>query len=340
MSKNIVIQEGGIGKQLTADKLKTNLVGGGSCLWVPEDETTLGTKIITEDGTYKAVNDGYYGYSEVSVSGIGKATGIGPDGETHTYEEDGTGGVTDTILPESISVVTPPTITTYADGATIDFSGMVVKAYLKSGALWTDGSHPNGVIPINELICPVTIADAEAVSGKTASSDLETDPASPLKVGSGILYRTKAGTGDRAYTYEESYTGGEAVCVQGTDKPTNLRIVIAKSSAGNVTYHVVGKLDATGEVFDDWTQEFSTSLTFTHNGKTVYYYSTTSSVYGTVEILSPSPEHLNTSRNVTFAEIAWTIVYGTVSGGFQSVPVQYLRTDGKTLESSFGITVT
>ena len=52
MSKKIVIQEGGVGRQFTADKLKTALVGGGSCLWVPEDETTLGTKIITENGTF------------------------------------------------------------------------------------------------------------------------------------------------------------------------------------------------------------------------------------------------------------------------------------------------
>lgn len=28
MSKNITIQEGGVGKQLTVDKLRTNLVGG------------------------------------------------------------------------------------------------------------------------------------------------------------------------------------------------------------------------------------------------------------------------------------------------------------------------
>lgn len=35
MSKNINIQEGGIGKQLTVDKLKTNLVDGGTQLWVP-----------------------------------------------------------------------------------------------------------------------------------------------------------------------------------------------------------------------------------------------------------------------------------------------------------------
>lgn len=50
MSKSIVIQEGGIGKQLTVDKLKTDLVGGGTCLWVPEDSTNLGTKHISEGG--------------------------------------------------------------------------------------------------------------------------------------------------------------------------------------------------------------------------------------------------------------------------------------------------
>lgn len=161
MSKNIVIQEGGIGKQLTADKLKTNLVSGGTCLWVPEDGTVLGTKSITENGTYKATDDGYYGYSEVTVSGIGTATGTGSDGEDHSYTEDGTGGVTDTILPYSISVVTPPTVTTYADGATIDFSGMVVKAYLKSGGVWSDASHPNGIIPVSELTLPVTTADKD-----------------------------------------------------------------------------------------------------------------------------------------------------------------------------------
>lgn len=29
MGKNITIQDGGVGKQLTVDKLRTNLVGGG-----------------------------------------------------------------------------------------------------------------------------------------------------------------------------------------------------------------------------------------------------------------------------------------------------------------------
>lgn len=41
MSKNIVIQEGGVGRQFTADKLRTALVGSGSCTWVPEDGVQL-----------------------------------------------------------------------------------------------------------------------------------------------------------------------------------------------------------------------------------------------------------------------------------------------------------
>ena len=59
MSKNITIQEGGVAKQLTVDKLKTNLVGSGTCLWVPEDDVQLTTKYITENGTYPASDDNY-----------------------------------------------------------------------------------------------------------------------------------------------------------------------------------------------------------------------------------------------------------------------------------------
>jgi len=68
MSKNIVIQEGGVGRQFTADKLTTPLVEGGTCNWVPEDEVQLETKFITENGTYVAKTDGKYGYSQVTVN--------------------------------------------------------------------------------------------------------------------------------------------------------------------------------------------------------------------------------------------------------------------------------
>jgi len=152
MSKNITIQEGGIAKQLTVDKLKTNLVGGGTCLWVPEDETVLGTKNITENGTYKAVDDGYYGYSEVTVSGIGAVTGKDPDGsgdDAQATVDPETGVIVINKLPSSIRVIRPPTnpYGIYMDGQAIAKDGMVVKAYDVNG----DEMQivPNGEITLN-----------------------------------------------------------------------------------------------------------------------------------------------------------------------------------------------
>lgn len=153
MSKNIVIQEGGIGKQLTVDKLKTNLVGGGSCLWVPEDSINLGTKHISENGTFRASDDGYLGYSEVTVSGVGTATGRDPTtGEEKRVSVDPeTGDLEETIIPESIRITTLPTKVNYTNGETINYSGIVVHAYSSAG-------RDLGEVPFNELVFPVTQA--------------------------------------------------------------------------------------------------------------------------------------------------------------------------------------
>lgn len=156
MSKNIMIQEGGTAKQITADKLKTNLVGGGSCLWVPEDGTNLGTKHISENGTFRASADGYYGYSEVTVSGVGSVTGRDPDtGEEKQVTVDPqTGDIVETILPVEIRITTLPTKTTYTQGETIDYSGIVVHAYSSTG-------RDMGAVPFNELVFPETTADVQ-----------------------------------------------------------------------------------------------------------------------------------------------------------------------------------
>lgn len=153
MSKNIVIQEGGLGKQLSADKLKTNLVGGGTCLWVPEDGVNLGTKNISENGTFRASDDGYYGYSEVTVSGVGTATGRDPTtGEEKRVSVDPeTGDLEETIIPESIRITTLPTKVNYTNGETINYSGIVIHAYSSTG-------RDLGAVPFNELVFPVTTA--------------------------------------------------------------------------------------------------------------------------------------------------------------------------------------
>lgn len=144
-------------------KLRTDELGGTSTDWVQDDDTKADRLNVTANGTYTAASAGKYGYDYVTVSVPGTgATGTGTDGEIHHVEPDPeTGELVDTVLPSSIEVTTPPTNTDYIDGETIDYSGIVVTAYLASGEVWEDENHPGGVIPFNELIFPVTVADAD-----------------------------------------------------------------------------------------------------------------------------------------------------------------------------------
>lgn len=172
MSKNIIIQEGGAPFQFSVDKLETAKVGGGSLNWVPEEDTLLGTKTITKDGTYKASDEGLYGYSGVTVRGIGTATGKDGDGDDAKVTTDPTtGDLVQTKIPSAIEITTPPTKLNYTDGETINFSGLVVKAKLRTGGIFTDDAYPDGVIPNSELDFPVTTADAQATRRFTTPAD-------------------------------------------------------------------------------------------------------------------------------------------------------------------------
>ena len=338
MSKNIVIQEGGTGKQFTADKLKTNLVGGGTCLWVPEDETTLGTKNINENGTYNASDDGYYGYSAVTVNGVGTATGTGPDGETHSYTEDGQGGITDIILPDHIAIVTPPTVTTYADGATIDFSGMVAKAYLKAGGLWTDSTHPNGVIPISELIFPVTTADISSAE-KDIWSDGDGINAMLISytehwnLGYDYIHNRPDPSKDRAVYISQTIGShnssmfGITPAMWGGNGPTQFYATIYNDKLyiwGATARRALNSYEDSGREYNKYNMWSGTSAD-TGSGELVTFSSVPSWITGL-----PTSTKAPTGNEELQPEAAK-----------QTIPVQWTRPgDYSTLESTFDITVT
>lgn len=78
MPKDVIFQQKKNGKSVVGTSkqtklLRTNLQGGGTCDWIPEDETQLIPKVITQDGVYKASDEmgNIYGYSQVTVQGIG-----------------------------------------------------------------------------------------------------------------------------------------------------------------------------------------------------------------------------------------------------------------------------
>ena len=192
MSKNIIIQEGGTPKQMTVSKIKVNNVGSGTSLWVPEDSTTLVTKSISRNGTYKASSDNAYGYSEVTVNvagGKGSATssgapttsnGVDPGGigsaivgtnPTTGNEEavgvDSGGNLVTTSLPSSIVLTVNPTKMSYQDGETIDITGATVTAKKADGTTWTSSQYPNGHIPLGELIVNPTVASGSGSASIT-----------------------------------------------------------------------------------------------------------------------------------------------------------------------------
>lgn len=162
--KNPTILEGGIARIFGNIKalFTRQLNSDEKIKWVPESDRQLTTKYITQNGIYRASDDGYYAYSSVTVSvpTDSGASGTGDDGEQHYVAPDPeTGELVDTVMPSSIAITTQPTKTSYRSGETIDFSGIVVTAYLASGEIWEDGNHPGGIVPAGELVFPITTAE-------------------------------------------------------------------------------------------------------------------------------------------------------------------------------------
>lgn len=140
------IKEGGKSRNFSAAMLKTNLQGGGTCLWIPRMDVELKNKYISKSGTYTAKADDCFGFDQVIVSGVDVEITQDDDGDDVERTTDG-GVVTETKLPSYIRVTVLPQKIDYTVGETIDYTGLVVHAYTKSGI-------DMGAVPFNELILP------------------------------------------------------------------------------------------------------------------------------------------------------------------------------------------
>ena len=99
MAKNITIAEGGVSRNFTAKKLKTNLQGGGNCTWIPEDEAadycTFKELTVRQNGTYKAEDKNCDGFDKVKVevaSDVLPQKTITQNGEYDAVQDDGRAG--------------------------------------------------------------------------------------------------------------------------------------------------------------------------------------------------------------------------------------------------------
>lgn len=338
MSKNITIQEGGIAKSLTVDKLKTDLVGGGTCNWVPEDETQLITKSVTKNGTYEASSDGAHGYSKVIVNVAGgSVTGKGSDGNTHTYNVDGQGNIEDEVVPDTIVVTTLPTnpYGIYQNGQTITKDGMVVKAYNADETEY-------GTVPLDEItISPTTaVYDPSTDPGPSSSSasiddttglDADTIAAMPIVFGSNVVY-----TG----LYNTGVTGAPGGGVTDLVNSSPVYVFTARHDGFDSAFicskqYFSGKF-RTFNQYGDYDRNISPS-SFTVNGETVYFDTLTSGE--TFNSCTPGQNGKISSVNA-----AYIILYGTQqtipAGSRQTITVTWPRPgDGKELTTTFEIRV-
>ena len=359
MSKDIAIKEGDYAKQFGGvKKIRINNVGGGTSYWVPEDETVLGTKHITENGTYKASeevdehqqNRGWYGYGEVTVSGIGTASGIDPaTGEQSTTETDpNTNELVTKKDVTSIAFITYPNKSVYYDGETIDLSGALVCGKTSKGNRWEgDDNHPSGIIPLTEVTVDPQVASYSGATHGEYSSDLEiTGFSQPIAASQiGIIKNTRNNVADtRTYM-----CGINARCIiYGRIDGSTFNYIVASSVNDDAyTLHEKTVNMETGEVLSERTSEGHVSLGYVHDNKTVYY--TVGVVYlsnsSRITEIDPVAEaSIDDLSSEDKGKLAWTIVHGEEiqPDTGQTITVAWQRTqpdDKKELSTTFDIRV-
>lgn len=327
MSRNITIQEGGTAKQLTVEKLRTNLVGGGNCLWVPEDDVALGRKTITENGTFVAADDGLYGYSQVTVSGIGAAAGKIPsgaavpsaDGNEYVVTTDNSGNLDFLKIPSSIKVTTPPTKTEYNDGEIIDYTGMVVTAYDANG-------ESMGTVTFSELIMPVSEADIS-----DTHMAIWTDGAGINAIMLSYTQRWYIDYNDR----ETSVYASEPV-------GTRNGLPAMYGCAAGPTQFFITRYNNRIYTFGSTADRELAGYTFNASAEKGNYYkfrmTTFSTGTGQVKEYGSADEWATAVPNSTVQPTGTPNVHE--ESGNQTIPVKWARPgDGKALEASFEITV-
>lgn len=158
MAKYIGISEGSKSRLFgNVKRLVTDLQGGGTCAWVPEDERRTRTKYVSENGIYLPSADDCYGYSSVTVSvrnamsGGSYVIGTGEDGNEYMFSIDDDGYIQRVELPASIAVTTLPNKTRYIENEVLDFDGIGVTAYYADGSVYDVDGYSGGAIPIDEL---------------------------------------------------------------------------------------------------------------------------------------------------------------------------------------------
>lgn len=343
------IKEGGKSRNFSAAMLKTNLQGGGTCLWIPRMEVELKNKYISKSGTYTAKADNCFGFDQVTVSGVDVVITQDKAGDDVVRTTNG-GEVTETKLPSYIRVTVLPQKLDYIAGETIDYTGLVVHAYTRSGI-------DMGAVPFGELVFTQEVADPTKRENM-AESDLNTSPLEqPIRYAN--QFKITGNITEYGITYEVSqeYICEDGVCIVYQNSSNRFGYIIGRKDDKGVyiykrkaTHKTAGGSEIIDKnvTFHNDISGWSTS--YTHDDKTVYIaYSNNAGLYYGGYVPGPlSYSFRSYDENIPAASMglavaliaAWTALYGKQVGGVP-IPVSWSRPgDGAILETSFTINVT
>lgn len=274
--------------------------------------------------------------------------GITTGGDFPGYDPE---AMPDTI-PYAIQITTPPTKTEYEAGEEIDYSGIVVTLLTEAGTTYTSEWYPDGTVPFDELTLPVKTAhmDSNGVYGYMYSEELEElGFEQPMVVYSGIMkYITNVrgiGTDPHYWTSEELMGVFRAVLWQVGDDNIYRTAFAARDNIVISSRFQAG--DDYRNLDDVKTDVTSTSNIgdygghFTRDGNECWYSTGGGSWYNWASL----PNHTsgpNVTQEYIRQRVAYAILYGDVEGMFHDneIPVQWTRSDGEVLTTTFEITVT
>jgi len=175
--------------------------------------------------------------------------------------------------------------------------------------------------------------DPDEIPIYTATSDLNCGIAQPIRYSTrGVAVASEGGSRHR----ETHFSGG----------------CIALAPRGNAICYITASADGGSMDIDDrWIDEdagseseesetVSTGSSFTHNGRTVRFTRGSVAMDGAITRYLPDTASDGAALLQHAGEIAWTMVYGNVTGTDKALPVQWARPgDGKVLETEFNISV-
>lgn len=324
-------------------------------------------------------------FDKIDSSFDDRVKGIDPvSGNKYAVGLDANGFLDDYLLPTKIKIVRFPNKTKYLNGETIDYTGIVVMAFSEDDKVWKNEKYPDGVIPFEELIFPVEIADAaEADNIKYVKTDLDIgDVEQPIPIATkkaqktsrydhtnaivtkimqldNVRYYHRSGS-NYAYGVFEACAFIRSTDDDGIDHYNAKIYATSKIPKEYEGLPVKGRLCS--EVYVDYyyespsrsyeeheygyPAEFNETDTVTHDEKTVYFTGRFEGG-GEDELIPPraiSPKNFKAlfpddENDIYVRNIAWAIIYGDITGGVQSIPVQWRSIDGEILETSFFVSV-